>query len=200
MKFSIAAFVATVLAVMISGVVSILDGTFTNQRVTMGFLNHGGMWGDLLIMSVAVGFVAPGIKTSRTCFLASLLSALAITVFAHAQWARLFLKDGVTGHMFPTHMTGVWYLDMSGPGWMHVAVMAGLLTSMIMYASSPVTPQVVLIVSILVTVHVCLATLQPGWYCTGTLWSWRHFGPLFVFVSLIWSIAALKLLLARGSL
>lgn len=199
MKFSLAAFIGTVAVVVISGVASFMEGTLTRKNVTMGFLNHGGMWGDLIIMSVVTGFVFPYLVRSRIYALSALFIAFTVTVIAHILWAKWMQSDAITGHMFPTHETGKWYLDMSGAGWMHVVVMTALLTVVLIYAVSSVPVNVLFAVSLLLTVHVFLATVQPGWYCTGKLWTWRNFGtPLFT-TALIWSIAALKIKLAKGS-
>jgi hypothetical protein len=198
-KFSLPAFIVTVAVVIISGVASFIEGTLTNKKVTMGFLNHGGMWGDLIIMSVVTGLAFPYFVRSRILVLSSLFIALVVTIIAHVQWAKSFRHDGITGHMFPTYETGIWYLDISGAGWMHVLLMAMLLMVILMYAVSPLPVNVLVAVSLLLTAHVFLATVQPGWYCTGELWTWRNFGaPLFVTI-LIWSIAILKIKLAKGS-
>lgn len=187
------------MAVVISGVVSFLEGIATNKRVTIGFLNHGGMWGDLIIMSAVTGLVFPYLVKNRIYALSTLFIALTITLVAHVLWAKWMRSDGITGHMFPTHETGKWYLDMSGAGWMHVLVMAMLLAVMLMYAVSPLPKDVVIAVSLLVSLHVFLGTTQPSWYVTGKWWTLKGFGPPMVIVALLWIIAALKIQLAKGN-
>jgi hypothetical protein len=196
MLFSFAAFSATVGAVIVSGAVSLAEGTATNRRVTMGFINHGGMWGDLIIMSMVTGIVFPHLV--RSYFLSAVFVALALTVIAHAQWAKGMRNDATTGHMFPTHKTGKWYVDISAAGWTHVFVMTMLLTVTLMYAVSPAPTNIVVAISLLLTVHVFLGTVQPGWYCTGKLWTWRNFGPPLLEAALIWCIALLKIQFAQG--
>ena len=83
MKFSFVSFAVIVLAVVVSGFASFVDGTLTSKRVTMGFLNHGGMWGDLIIMSTVAGFVVPHLVRSRVVVLSALCIAVAVTVIAH---------------------------------------------------------------------------------------------------------------------
>jgi hypothetical protein len=199
MKFSFTAFSAIVLAVIISGVASFLEGTLTSRRVTIGFLNHGGMWGDLIIMSVVTGLVFPYLVKSRIYALSALFVALTVTLVAHILWAKWMRSDGITGHMFPTNETGKWYLDMSGAGWMHVLVMSMLLTAVLMYAVSPLPKKVIITASLLLTMHVFLGMAQPSWYATGELWTWKNFGPPLVVAALIWSIAVLKIQLAKGN-
>jgi hypothetical protein len=166
----------------------------------MGFLNHGGMWGDLIIMSVATGLAFPYLLRSRGLALSSLVIAVLATIIAHVHWAASMRHDGTTGHMFHTCVSGTWYLDLSRAGWMHVIVMATLLTVALMYAVSPVPVKVVVAVSVLLTAHVCLAMMQPGWYCTGKLWTWLNFAPPLFATGLIWGIAILKVQLARGKI
>jgi hypothetical protein len=198
-KFSLVAFIVTVAAVVTSGVVSFMEGTLTRKNVTMGFINHGGMWGDLIIMSVVTGLAFPYFVKSQTFCLSSLVIALAVTIIAHVQWAKSFRRDGVTGHMFPTHKTGIWYLDISGAGRMHLLVMAMLLMVVLMYVVSPMPRNVLVAVSLLLTLHAFIATVQPGWFCTGKLWTWRNFGPPLFVTTLIWSIAVVKMQFAKGS-
>ena len=200
MKFSFAAFSVLVLAVVISGAASFVDGTFTSRRVTMGFLDHGGMWGNLIIMSVAAGVTVPYLVRSRIIALSSLAIALLVTIIAHVHWAASMRHDGSTGHMFHIHQTGTWYLDLSTAGWMHVLVMTMLLTLALMYAVSPVPVKIVLAMSLLLTAHVFLGMVEPAWYCTGKLWTWPNFAPPLLAAGLIWGIAILKLRLARGNL
>src|SRR5215207_7037908 len=100
MTFSFPAAIATILPVILSGIVAFLEGTFTSKRVTMGFVNHGGMWGDLFILPVVTGFVYPYFVKSRVIVLSSLSVAIAVTIVAHVLWATWSRNDGLTGHMF----------------------------------------------------------------------------------------------------
>jgi len=200
MKFSFAAFSATVLAVVMSGVVSSIERTLTSRRVTMGFLNHAGMWGDLIIMSIVAGLVLPYIVVNRVCIFSSLSIGIMATLIAHFLWAKWNRADNITGHMFPSHDTGRWYLDISAAGWMHFIVMAWLLSLMLMYVTSPMPTRGIVTVSILVTTHVVLATVQPGWYCTGRLWTWGNLGPPLFVAVLVWGVAIWKIQFGKHSL
>lgn len=193
MKFSTTAFATTVVAVIISGLVSSVEGTLTSKRVTMGFLNHAGMWGDLTIMATFVGFAFPYLVKRPMLVIVSSFISLAVTLIAHAQWAAWFRHVGITGHMFPTHAKGIWYLDLSKAGWMHVLVMTFLTAIVLMYVVSPLPEKIIVICSLLLTVHIVLSTALPGWYCTGEFWTWRDFGPLLSVTGVIWTVAILKI-------
>ena len=200
MKFSFPAFLTIILAVTISGMASFLEGTFTNKKITMGFLNHGGMWSDLIILSVVTGLVFPYLLRNQSCVFLSLIIALIITIIAHIQWAKWMQNDAVTGHIFPTHKTGIWYLDISVSGWFHVVVMTVLLGVLLMYVVSPFPQKVVFVVSLLLTVHIFLGMVQPSWYSAGKLWLWKNFSQPLCVVALIWSVAGVKLFLAKKML
>src|SRR5436309_791269 len=109
MKFSATATLITIGAVILSGAMSASEGTLTNKRVTLGFLNHGGMWGDIILLSVMAGLVIPHAPKRTELVVVSLLTALALTIPAHAIWGRAFRQNGITGHMFPNHQRGTWY-------------------------------------------------------------------------------------------
>src|SRR5260370_436194 len=98
MKFSTSAFAATVLAVIVSGAVAFVEGTLTNRRATMGFLNHGAMWGDLIIMSTLAGIAVPYLNKNRVALLCCMGIAIGATIVAHAIWGRWFRNDRITGH------------------------------------------------------------------------------------------------------
>ncbi|MCX6927749.1 MAG: hypothetical protein NT154_31740 [Verrucomicrobia bacterium] len=198
MKFSFPAFLVTAATVVVSAIASLMEGTFTSKKVTMGFVNHGGMWSDLAIMSMVAGLCFPHFLRNKYLGVLSLCVACITTVIAHVKWAEGFKADGITGHMFPTHHTGVWYRDMSLAGWSHVGVMVLLLAGVIMYAASPTPPGVVVIVSLLLTVHIFIGCVQPGWYCTRKFWTWMNFTPPLCAAGLIWMIALVKIHLARG--
>ena len=163
----------------------------------MGFLHHSGMWGDFFIMSIVVGLVFPYLVRSKAVVLSSLCIALTVTVLAHILWAK---GGPSTGHMFPTHETGKWYLDISVAGWMHVLVMGALFTVMLIYAVSPLPTKSVVAVSILVTAHLFLGMVPAVWVSTGETWTWRSFGPPVLVAGLVWGIAMLKIQFATGSL
>lgn len=191
-KFSPIASLVIVLGVLLSAAASYVEGTFTDKSVTIGFVEHGGMWGDLIIMAAVGGIVFPHLVKKWSFTLFSIAIALIITVVAHSEWAQMSQREGITGHIFPTHATGLWYHDISIAGWLHVAVMGGLSALIIMYVVSPVPRKIVLIVSILLTAQVFVGTVEPGWFCTGRLWTLKNFMVPMISTVLIWTVALIK--------
>lgn len=194
-SFSWPALIGAATFVLLSGAVAASEGTFTSARVTMGFVNHGGMWGDLLILPFVAAIVVPRIPFRTVSPLAvagTLALACVLTVVAHQQWAAFGATLQVTDHVFPTHATGRWYSDISVAGWMHVAYMAAVIAILLAYCVLPLSPASILIVSALLTVHLPLGEIQPGWYTTGEPLAARNLVPPAVFVSLTWLIAWAK--------
>jgi len=192
-EFSYSIFAATVLLVILSGLIALLEGTFRNEEVTMGFVNHGGMWGDTCILSTVNGIVFPYLSHNFFAVAVILAVSGAVTIFAHAQWGKFSKKDGRTCHMFPYREEGPWYLRISLSGWFHVVTMTLLLAVLLIYTfSSGVPGNVVWWVSILTTVHVFLGTLQPEWYCNRRL-TRQSLIPSLTATGLIWVIAIIKL-------
>lgn len=231
MQFDWFFFGYTIALVAMSGfLASILSGTFAKlesllgflniedeTRVTMPFVNHGGMWGDACLMSVVMGLIMPyihyipldmyslldghGLLSLETVERVGKLTinillmavSLGFTILAHILWARGMRNDNITGHMWPAHTHKSWHRDMSFAGWAHVGVMTYLLGVVFWYAVYPMPHEVIWGVSVLLTIHVFLGTVQPGWYCSGKLWTWGNFAPPLVATTLIWGVAAAKL-------
>ncbi len=193
MQFNPAAFDATVALVVISGLMSVLERTFMSKLVTMDFLHHGGMWGDLLILSVVNGYIAPYLTRDATIIYCLSAVAVILTLVAHWAWVNGMREHHITGHMFPAHVHGMWYKDLSLSGWMHVVTMAFLLGMLLAYIVSPMPRDVVFLTSFLVNIHVVLGTVQPGWYCTGSIFTKGNLVPPAAAIVLIWAIAAVKL-------
>jgi hypothetical protein len=51
----------------------------------------------------------------------------------------------------------------------------------------------ILWISGLLTAHVILGQVQPGWYLTGTIWNARTMVPTFTTVLLIWFVGLYKI-------
>lgn len=193
MQFSFEAFAVIAGLVLLMGGLSYIEGTFTSKTVTMGFVNHGGMWGDLLLMSTAIGFIIPHLKSSSGISLIGLPVALVLTEYAHEQWAKYMRAHYITGHMFPTHTQEEWRRSLSWSGYTHFILMNILLYFLFLYIASPMPKEAIIIVSVLVSAHVILGTVQPGWYCTGKLLTQANLVPPAIGIAAIWTIAAIKL-------
>jgi hypothetical protein len=100
---------------------------------------------------------------------------------------------GTTDFVFPEHSTGVWYNDMSVSGYLHLVYMSLELTLIFAYSVVSMPVPRILWVSGLLTIHVILGQVQPGWYSSGTIWNARTMVPTFTTVLLIWLIGLYKL-------
>ena len=211
MHWSWTAWVVTVAAVALSGAVAAIEGNFQRgARLDMGFVDHGGMWGDLVLLSAANALVIPHVAAAASLLPRSAASAapgtfahilcfvagFALSVLAHRRWYR-----GERGgrpwreHMWPTRPHGTWVRDLSAAGWLHLLYMSGQLAIVLAYAITPMPAPAVWAVSGLLSVHVPLGLLQPARAVTGR-WNAGASRPMLAGVLLaIWFVAAIKLLM-----
>lgn len=191
MMFSIPAACSVAGVVVISGIAAGIDGTFTSRTVRMGFASHWGMWSDLVLLPIVVGLILPVINPSPIAAGAACAAAGTITIVAHKIWADWFRAAAITGHLF-RNQSGRLMRDLSVAGWLHVAVMTGVLAVALLYAVTPCPWRVTWIVSVLLTVHVVVSAVQPGWHCTRVMWSRRNVLPPLSFAAAIWLLALWK--------
>jgi hypothetical protein len=185
-------------AVLVCALVSWIEGTFIAGPVTMGFANHGGMWGDVLFLPVIAAVIVPVVRSHKELrpsvkVLLVLVSAVA-TLGVHWQWATIGRELGTTDHVFPSHAAGTWLGDMSVAGWLHVAYMTAFLALVFAYAIISVPAKVVWITSAILTLHLLVGQLQPAWYSTGTLMAPTTLASVVATVLAVWVVAAWKLL------
>lgn len=196
-SFSRVAWGVSTLYMALAAYVSWREGTFTSGSVTMGFMEHGGMWGDFIILPIVNGLIVPCIPrpTVKSCMAICGLAACAVivTVFAHAQWDVMGRATATTDFVFPRHSAGVWYGDMSLSGFLHLAYMSVELTLVLAYVIMPMPVRKVLLISGLLTVHLIVGQVQPGWYTTGTIWTARTIVPTLATVLLTWLVALYKI-------
>ena len=194
--FSWRAWAGMVTFVLVSAGVSWCEGTFTSKSVTMGFVNHGGMWGDLVILPIVAGQIIPYVwrdrRLSRPVLAALLVLAAMITIGAHQQWQRMGEAMGTTDHVFPSHGATTWYRDMSLAGYLHVVYMSGVLALLIAYAAVPIPPSTTVLVSVFLTVHLIVGQLQPAWYLSGTIWEPSTIMATTIPVLAVWVVGAWK--------
>jgi len=189
------------LYMFLAAYVSWREGTFRSGSVTMGFLEHGGMWGDFILLPIVNGLIVPCFPrpSVKRCMATSGLAACAIvaTIFAHAQWAAMGRASATTDFVFPRHTSGAWYNDMSLSGFLHLVYMSVELTLVLGYAVMPMPVKRVLLISGLLTVHLIVGQVQPGWYSTGTIWTVKTIVPTLTTVLLTWLIAWYKIQLVN---
>ena len=88
---------ASVGAVVLSAAVAWLEGNWVRRSgLSMGFANHGGMWGDLLLLPIANALVVPQLTLGSWLPVAFALSAVA-SVLVHVHWYRGHKVDAHRG-------------------------------------------------------------------------------------------------------
>jgi uncharacterized Tic20 family protein len=194
--FSLQTWIVSVVSVVICAVVSWMEGTLTAPYVTIGFLNHGGMLGDLIIMPLINGMIAPRFPrlTARRALLlgALFVCALMLAIIAHQQWALIGRTAGITDHVFPRHGPDIWYHDLSVAGYLHVIYMSLELTLLLAYASVHMPRSTVVLVTGLLTIHVVVGQVQPAWYVTRAFPTARTMVPTMASVLVVWMVAFFK--------
>lgn len=160
------AWALTVAAVGVSGLVAWAEGHWRRRPgLELGFVNHGGMWGDGLLLPVANAVAAPLIPMDGRVIGALLLAATA-SVLLHVHWHG-GTRHGFRDHLWPSRPAAHWARDLSWAGWCHVAFVTGQLAWLMAFAVTAAPLAVVLIVTAVLTIHVPLGLLQPAWLATG---------------------------------
>jgi hypothetical protein len=191
MEWSGSTWLASIAAVMVSGAVAAYEGHWRRRAgLDMGFADHGGMWGDLLLLPVANAVAVPWIEPGWW-LVGPFALATIVSVVLHVWWHG-GTRHGVRDHMWPSRPSGRWAADLSLAGWCHVVYVAGELGLLLAWALSPAPRDVVWAVTIILSLHAPLGVLQPAWFATGRL--------LAVSVRLValalgtaWVVAAAKL-------
>jgi hypothetical protein len=191
MEWSGSTWLASIAAVMVSGAVAAYEGHWRRRAgLDMGFADHGGMWGDLLLLPVANAVAVPWIEPGWW-LVGPFALATIVSVVLHVWWHG-GTRHGVRDHMWPSRPSGRWAADLSLAGWCHVVYVAGELGLLLAWALSPAPRDVVWAVTIILSLHAPLGMLQPAWFATGRL--------LAVSVRLValalgtaWVVAAAKL-------
>ena len=155
----------------------------------MGFANHGGMWSDLVLLSIANAAIVPHLTVGWWIAGALLVSTIA-SVWVHIYWCHAY---GNGDHMWPAHHHVSWWRDLSWSGWAHVLYVAGELTLLLGFLLYPMPTDVVVLVTAIFTVHVPIGLLQPRWFLTGHIATVREqplLGPLLI---ALWAVTFVKL-------
>jgi hypothetical protein len=179
-------------AVVLSGAVAWLEGNWVRRSgLSMGFANHGGMWGDLLLLPIANAVVVPHLSIGLWLPIAFALSAAA-SLLVHIHWYRGHSTTHAAEHMWPLRQCGSWHGDLSWAGWLHVLYVASELTLLAGFLTHPAAPLVIVIVCLVFTIHVPIGLLQPRWCVSGRLASLREQPLLLPSLSALWILSALK--------
>jgi hypothetical protein len=198
----------SVAAVVVSGALAWVEGNWTRRPgLGMGFVEHGGMWGDLVLLSLANAVIVPHLTVGPWIAVAVVISTVA-SVAAHIHWyggtrgPRVgedeLVRQAVTRsarrgeHMWPRRVHGSWARDLSWAGWAHVMYVIGELTLLIGFALHPAPADVVIFVAAIFTIHVPIGLLQPRYFLTGHIATAREQPLLLPLLAALWVAVASK--------
>jgi hypothetical protein len=187
--------VVSVAAVVISAALAWAQGNFTRRPgLDMGFANHGGMWGDLILLPIANAVVVPYLDVG-VWLVIGLVITFALSLWVHVHWYR-GSKPGVHSreHMWPSRPHRSWWKDLSWSGWAHVVYVAGELAVLIGFLLYPMPDTAVAMVCIVFTVHVPLGLLQPRWFVTGEIATPRKQPLLLPLLGTLWAVTLVKVM------
>jgi hypothetical protein len=191
MEWSGTTWLASVAAVVLSGAVAAYEGHWRRRAgLDIGFAEHGGMWGDLLLLPVVNAVAVPWIEPGWW-LLGPLALAAIVSLVLHGWWHG-GTPHGVRDHLWPTRPSGRWAADLSRSGWCHVAYVTGELGLLLAWALSPAPATVVWTVAIILSLHAPLGVLQPAWFATGRLPS-VDVRLVLASLAAAWVVAAAKL-------
>lgn len=176
--------------VVLSGLVAWAEGNRRRRPgLDMGFVDHGGMWGDLLLLPVANAAIVPWVVPGWW-LLVPLAAGALWSVWLHAWWHGGHVH-AVRDHMWPDRRRGHWARDLSAAGWCHAAYVAGELALLLAFAWTWTPAPTVLLVTAVLTLHVPLGLLQPAWFARRRVFAWS-LNTMAVALALVWAVAAWK--------
>lgn len=192
MEWSWPTWLISVAAVVASGAIAWAEGNWRRRPgLAMGFVNHGGMWGDLVLLPIANAVIAPHLRPGAWLPLALAVATIA-SLWVHVHWYRPNAASHSHEHMWPAHARGSWWRDLSWAGWAHVVYVIGELTLLTGFLVTAVPDDVVAIVAIVFTLHVPLGLLQPRWFLTGEIATPRKQPLLIPLLACLWIVALVK--------
>lgn len=187
------AWVVSVAVVILSGAVAWAEGNRRRRPgLDMGFVEHGGMWGDAILLPIANAAIVPWIVPGWW-LLGPLAAGILWSLWLHVWWHGGH-PDGVCDHMWPARRHRHWAADLSLAGWCHVAYVGGELALLLAFAMTRTPPATVLLVSVILTAHVPLGLLQPAWFARRRVF-WWSINTLVAALAMVWLVAAWKLAL-----
>jgi hypothetical protein len=170
-EFSWLAWFVTTIVVVVEGLVSLCEGTFSRlqnklPRIRLSFLWHWAVSiGDLIILPVFNGFVASHLHFSLWQWGALLLASLVVTLACHYAWWPAEQK--ALGFIYPDwNGSGkerkFWYRDLSLAGWVHVEFMTVQLAVIVGYILTPMPADIVQLVGVIFLIFVPFGVIEPG--------------------------------------
>lgn len=215
MEWSWGAWSVSVAAVVVSGAIAWAEGHWQRRPgLAMGFADHGGMWGDLVLLSMANAAIVPHL-TVGPWLVAALAASTAASLWVHKHWytprarelddASTTIADHVEpgppaarsrdggDHMWPRRAHGTWWRDLSWSGWAHVLYVVGELTLLAGFLVHDVPSDVVILTTAIFTIHVPIGLLQPRWFRTGHVATVREQPLLAPLLVALWVVTMIKL-------
>jgi hypothetical protein len=191
-EFSWATWVVSVIAVVVSGLLAWLEGNLARSaRLDMGFANHGGMWGDLVLLPFANALIVPHVQLGAWAA-ASLVVCAALSAWVHIHWYRGDRAVHSREHMWPSRPYGSWWKDLSWSGWAHVVYVACELTVLVGFLLYPMPDETIALVAAIFSLHVPLGLLQPRWFVTGEMANPRKQPLLVPCLAALWASCLMK--------
>jgi hypothetical protein len=190
MEWSWPAWLISVGAVVASGLIAWVEGNWSQRPgLGMGFANHGGMWGGLLLLPLANATIVPHL-TVGPWIAAAVAAGTAASLLVHRYW---YGPAGRGDHMWPRHAHGTWARDLSWSGWTHVLYVIGELALLAGFAIHTVTPDAVLFVAAVFTIQLPVGLLQPRYFLTGHIATAGEQPLLLPCLLALWAVVAGKL-------
>jgi hypothetical protein len=190
MEWSGVTWIVSVAAVVASGGIAWVEGNWKSRPgLGMGFSNHGGMWGDLVLLPIANAAIVPHLSFGVWVIPALAVATLA-SIAVHVHWGGRGEGRRSGDHMWPALDRTSWWRDLSGAGWAHVLYVIGELTLLLGFAVHAMPLSAVLLVAAIFSLHVPLGLLQPRRFVSSRAASMP---PLLVpCLAMLWIVALAK--------
>jgi hypothetical protein len=188
------AWAVSVAAVVVSGLLAWWEGSWTKRPgLDLGFVNHGGMWGDLLWLPMANAVIVPLLTVGRWIAAAVAVATLA-SVLVHMHWYRGRKATHAPEHLWPTRAHGSWWRDLSWAGWAHVVYVIGELSLLAGFLVHAMPFEVIVFVTLIFTIHVPVGLLQPRYFMTGHIATPSEQPLLLPLLLALWAVASMKIM------
>lgn len=186
----------------------------------MGFVNHGGMWGDLILLPFANSVIVPHLTFGPWIGIA-LAASIVASLLVHRHWydrgggrgdhppspasnrgagygevvrrSEVENRDRGGDHVWPARTSGTWARDLSWSGWAHVLYVIGELTLLAGFLIHDIPSDVALLVAAVFTIHVPIGLLQPRYFLTGHIATVNEQPLLAPLLLTLWTVVALKI-------
>lgn len=194
MEWSWTTWLISVAAVIVSAIAAWLEGNWRERPgLDMGFVNHGGMWGDLLLLPLANAVIVPHLDVGPWLAGALVVAAMA-SIWVHIHWYRGHKTTHAPEHMWPSRVHGAWRRDLSWAGWAHVIYVAAELALLVGFLLYWMPIDVVLLVTAIFTIHVPIGLLQPRYFLTGHVATATEQPLLLPLLLTLWAVALVKIM------